>query len=314
MTAAPAKAPVQNGPLHASADLALRTQRDRFVGFAFAAADLLLEIDRSGDVCFGSGAARRLLGVAADALSGSRFVDFVAADDKPLVGLCFYSLKDGDRLDPVRLTIRGDGEQTSTAMMGACRIPGRADSLYVTLTRIPSNLVWQDRAGERDTGSGLLSAESFQHATELLTRGNAGRNSALTLLKVQGLDAASDDPEEISRFLQGFGRLLRVRSIGDAAGFLGNGKYGVVHDKSWDPGELERSFEGLARTTGGRYQGVTLERSTTVVATEETQRLGDMIRRFAGGQPNRAAPDKPAPQRPPGRPAGRRQGQREVWG
>ena len=49
----------------------LRSERDRFVAFAFAAADLLIEASAEGRILFCTGAAQVLTGKAPNALLGS---------------------------------------------------------------------------------------------------------------------------------------------------------------------------------------------------------------------------------------------------
>src|SRR3546814_7452040 len=51
----------------------MRAERDRFVAFAFSAADLMLEIAGDGSVLFVSGAARLLTGEDSDRLTGRQF-------------------------------------------------------------------------------------------------------------------------------------------------------------------------------------------------------------------------------------------------
>jgi len=56
----------------------VRSQRDRFVGFAFAAADLLIEVTRAGTIAFVTGAAQNLNGCTSENLVGTAFIDLVA--------------------------------------------------------------------------------------------------------------------------------------------------------------------------------------------------------------------------------------------
>src|SRR3546814_20549771 len=51
----------------------MRAERDRFVAFAFSAADLMLEIAGDGSVLFVSGAARLLTGEDSERLTGRPF-------------------------------------------------------------------------------------------------------------------------------------------------------------------------------------------------------------------------------------------------
>ena len=64
--------------LSASTDseiLRLRGDRDRFVAFAFAAAELLLEVSSEGKIVYAAGAINSLTGTNATALLGRHFID-----------------------------------------------------------------------------------------------------------------------------------------------------------------------------------------------------------------------------------------------
>ena len=61
---------------------ALKQERDRFVGFAFATAHLLLEIDLSGAILFAAGAACGLVDGPAEQLVGRTLGSLVAAEDR----------------------------------------------------------------------------------------------------------------------------------------------------------------------------------------------------------------------------------------
>ena len=63
----------------------LRQERDRFVAFAFAAADLLLEVDPGGVIRFAAGAAKRLTGRSAEALVGASMEAMLTSADYRLI-------------------------------------------------------------------------------------------------------------------------------------------------------------------------------------------------------------------------------------
>jgi PAS domain-containing protein len=63
----------------------IRAERDRFVAFAFAAADLLLEVDGEGKITFAAGALKALTHRDASALKGRPFTELLADSDRALV-------------------------------------------------------------------------------------------------------------------------------------------------------------------------------------------------------------------------------------
>jgi PAS domain-containing protein len=76
---------------------AIRQDRDRFIGFAFASADLLLELTGDLRISWAGGAALSLLGLDSDQMVGSPFAAFVSPLDATLAGAAMQALKPGGR-------------------------------------------------------------------------------------------------------------------------------------------------------------------------------------------------------------------------
>ncbi len=63
----------------------LRRERDQYVAFAFAAADLLIELDGQSRIAAAKGAAQSVCGHDQGGLAGAALLDLIADDDKPIV-------------------------------------------------------------------------------------------------------------------------------------------------------------------------------------------------------------------------------------
>ncbi len=95
----------------------LRRERDRHVAFAFAAADLLIEVATDGVILAAAGAAQAILGVDIPGLTGKPILDFVAAPDRPLVRRLLKQVHAQVRIDPALVDlVRGDGVALSHAV------------------------------------------------------------------------------------------------------------------------------------------------------------------------------------------------------
>ena len=53
----------------------------RFLGFAFACADMVFELDSNGEITFALGATNHLLGADPDRLAGQSWRSFISDDD-----------------------------------------------------------------------------------------------------------------------------------------------------------------------------------------------------------------------------------------
>src|SRR5688572_14811938 len=196
----------------------IRAERDRFVAFAFAAADLLLEVDANGKVSFAAGATKSLTQRDASALMGRPFTDLLADSDRALVKVLLTSLKDGGRLSPILVQLANP--VALNVMLGGCRLPTPQECYQITLTVLSARMPMEVRPGNRDASTGLLAKDDFAKLAEDKLRSNSG-NYKLSLVEVGGIEAVREraDEELAEGFLAAVGRHLRAHSAdGDAAG------------------------------------------------------------------------------------------------
>jgi EAL domain-containing protein (putative c-di-GMP-specific phosphodiesterase class I) len=237
----------------------IRVERDRFVAFAFAAADLLVEVDDGGRIRFAAGALKSLTSRDADALIGSPFVELLDEADRPLTRILLESLKDGGRLSPMLIKLAPPA--ALNVVLGGCRPPGTQETYQITLTALPARLAIEGRPGARDTSTGLLARDEFAKVAEEKLKGGGFQ---MSLVHVGGLEKLREqaDQELAEGFMAAVGRHLRAQSSdGDSAGAIADGKYGVIHEGGFDAKVFERQIAELAKATD-------LEDEITVNAAE----------------------------------------------
>src|SRR5688572_27846329 len=96
-------------------------QIERFLGFAFASADLLVELSALGHVQTAIGAAKGLTGFAEAELKGRSWRDIVAAADHAMVESAVASLSDGVRRGPLTVEFAHAGRIVQFSLF---RLPG----------------------------------------------------------------------------------------------------------------------------------------------------------------------------------------------
>ena len=235
----------------------IRSERDRFVAFAFAAADLLFEVDGDGRIRYAAGALKSLTGSDAAELIGRAFVDLLDESDRPLAKVLLASLKDGGRLSPI--LVKMVAPRALNVALGGCRPPVPQESSQITITVLPARLAVDERAGPRDPKTGLLTKDEFTKRVEEKLRAPGG-DYRLSLVEVGGLERLREQAdEELSQgFMTAVGRTLRAQSAdGDSAGQIGDGRFGVVHDGGFDPEIFQRQINELAKAAD--IDGVTVE-------------------------------------------------------
>ncbi|MFO0996377.1 MAG: EAL domain-containing protein [Alphaproteobacteria bacterium] len=240
---------------------ALRAERDRFVGFAFAAADLLVEIDDKGTVKFASGAAQHIGGTTCEALIGQPLSQLLGEADRRLIDHLLAKLAKKARLQPIPVLLAKDGQK---ALLGACRL-GQGGARYnFTLTRIIDPQLAAPADAERDTASGALSEDEFTAlAGRLVASGEARAGSEMSFFELVGLDALQQrlDQSAFEGFLSETGAYLRASSVGgDAVGRLSDNKFGVIHSQSVDADEIRERIRSFARDCDPEGDGLDVSR------------------------------------------------------
>jgi EAL domain-containing protein (putative c-di-GMP-specific phosphodiesterase class I) len=101
------------------------SDRERFLGFAFAAADLLAEADGAGRIGFATGAFRQHLGRGAEAFIGSQAAELIAPEDRAAFALALAALPRRGRLPPTVLRL-ADARATPFMVSGMhLALPGQ---------------------------------------------------------------------------------------------------------------------------------------------------------------------------------------------
>ncbi|MBI3453272.1 MAG: EAL domain-containing protein [Rhodospirillales bacterium] len=245
----------------------LKAERDRFVAFAFAAADLLLEVDDTGVIRFTTGASQSLTNQAPDDLVGRQFLDLLSPLDRPLVKVLLGSLARGGRISPIAVRLAADS--AGAVVLGGCRLPDEQRFYHLSLSVPMPGLPVADRPGTRDEQTGLFAKDEFARLATKRIQAGIDPAPTLTLFRLDGLDAmrARVDDELSAGFLAAVGRHLRAHSAGgDAAGQIDDGRYGVLHNDRLDPDILARQISDLAAGIDPGGEGVGVSALTVDVA------------------------------------------------
>lgn len=197
----------------------------RLLGFAFASADLLLEIGLDERIELAIGASEALSGSAEDELSGRSWREFIDSADQGMVDALLRGLAQGRRAGPVvvALSPSADGVERA-ASMTAFRMPG-ADAVSCALSRAAPKGVrgLQDQAGFEAAARILIEA----------ARAN-GQELEMAFLEFAGLAAlrARLAPSASQALEQRLIGALRAQSHGGAAAAnLGSDRFALVRPR-----------------------------------------------------------------------------------
>ena len=195
----------------------LKAQRDRYIAFSLAAADLLIEIDAAFRIVRTVGAAQSLLNENSQDLRGKDVGALFVAHERALVRRLLERTCAVGRIEPCGLHLDPSGDPLPVTL-GACSLPGGDGHIYLALTVQSDALLLT--ADARDPVSGLLDVKSYQAFVERSLSFEAGKTPAeMKMVRLQGLGSLVRGlPSETSDMLLGeIGAVLRAQSLGGAA-------------------------------------------------------------------------------------------------
>jgi EAL domain-containing protein (putative c-di-GMP-specific phosphodiesterase class I) len=207
--------------------------RDRFVGLAFAAADLLIEVAPNRRITFAAGAFRERFGQDSACFTGRPFSGLIAPEDQSGLELALHLFAARGRLPPTSLRL-SNAERTPMALAGL-RLPHHEGIAWLTLSRMPAAM--QQEA--------VLAASSlFQEAIQ--SRGQTATPGCVGLVEVGGWNRL--EPRHRRELEDGIAHALReAGGSGAMATGMADGKFGVLGNDTLDLKHLQAQIGKLLR-------------------------------------------------------------------
>jgi EAL domain-containing protein (putative c-di-GMP-specific phosphodiesterase class I) len=264
----------------------LAVERDRFVAFAFAAGDVLVEVDDDGRVAYAAGALARLLPaeMLAAGADGQSFGRWLHEPDRGLVALLMEEIRSGGRRGPVVVT-------TVAGAVSECnllRTPQRP-AWHVVFRRLTATAATAPRHdGDRETG--LLDVDAFGRLAEeeFVRLVEADEHLELGLVRLVGLDRSPNgEPRAVGRSLvKRLAASLRAVSLaGRSAAQVGEDRFALVHGGEGEPERLNHLLRAQLDAEGLHHVQVERRdvdlRDTPLSPSQACAALRHAIDRFA---------------------------------
>jgi EAL domain-containing protein (putative c-di-GMP-specific phosphodiesterase class I) len=199
----------------------------RFLGLAFAGADLVFEVDLDGSIAFALGAAERLTGRKDSSLVGRNWLELFGPDDEDFLNALLHGLAQGDRRGPVRVGLRQADKDLPPrqATLSLFRLPQISQRISCALSL--------GGASALDHGvhsnAGLVEKDAFAEGFGALLEEaeRAGLDLRLDLVELAGFEGglAKLDDETAERKRRQIAAVLRSES------FAGYGASEVTTDR-----------------------------------------------------------------------------------
>ncbi len=258
---------------------------DRYLAFAFAAADMLVEADLDGIIGFAAGAFRSRLGIEAEQTIGRSITSLFAPSDHETLEVALAMARHSGRIAPVvlRLADRASTQVSVGALM--LDVNGRPPRLHFTIGPLPT----EADATASQIGP-LADKRSFARIAEAALRGSAPSN--LGLVEVTGWDRIRETLSPVGRreLEADLNQAMVDSAPGGTAGTLDDGKYGVLAPNGIDldgmMGRLKTILRGNPAAVAAGLGGSVLQLEAGGLSGPQAARaLRYALDRFAeGGQ------------------------------
>jgi len=226
----------------------LQDQRDRFVAFAFAGADLLLEVTGDGRISYAAGMTNLLLGYSNKDLLGQELSGLVRAADRFTLIEALRRIGEGGRFDSLKITLAppASGEPGHDMVMsGLCAAPD--DQITHLTFRKLTGAALAATANGPQPGQRIDTADFVSMVQDRLKSGEgAADDYALTLVDVPR--ATGMTTEEANDFFATVEGYLRAVSVGGTSvGRLREDKFGVLSEKALNGQETRERIATIAQ-------------------------------------------------------------------
>lgn len=242
-------------------DKDLKDQRDRFLAFAFAGADLMLEVDAKGTIVYAVGAAKGIGGASDGKLTGKSVSDIFAAKDRGLIGSLRAGAKAGVRFGPVLVNLNEEQTSFKVAMLSGVAMPDKPGHVYLTISKGALSQVAGAKEARNESQGALLDKDSFAEAALEMIAASDTLGQKLGMTFVDLPDAKNFKgkigDEKWKGFRENISTLLRTYAAdGRAAAALDDGRFGVVHGENISAEMIQKNIEAMSRDADPEKTGV----------------------------------------------------------
>lgn len=248
----------------------IKKERERFVAFAFAAAEIFLEIDALGQVLFESGAADKLSSNGRSLL-GTPLFDRVYSEDSDILMALMDHLDYKGRIGPMPIRFKlDDGDIVALRLFGL-RMPGREKRTFLSLRSAPLSSLAD--SGATDTATGLLTRDGFMELAAK-TMQNFDGPLFMTAISIEGIQESRKKfgSRHAERLLKRISAHLKTLSAdGMSAGQIGESEFAFLHRQKGDADYASKSIEDAGKDSD-------LKAVAATIAADQDLGEGEVIR------------------------------------
>lgn len=253
----------------------LKKERERFVAFAFAAAEIFFEIDASGKILFEGGAAEKIGSRRGGAsLVGTSLYDVIDEDDRDVFTAMRMHLEHKGRLGPIPVRFKSNAGHNFALRLFGLHMPGANSRTFFALRSAPLGGGVSEQSIDKETG--LLTRDGFlELAASTMADNVPGNNLYMTAVEIDGLEEARKKfgPKFTRNLLGRMAAQLKTISVdGQMAGQIGDRHFAFLHRTQSDGAYIGESLKKVDND-------VQLKTSVSTLTTDSADITEDQILR-----------------------------------
>lgn len=263
-----------------SSDKSVRDQRDRFLAFSFASADLFVEVSEEGRITHAIGAAKGITGIDEKTLVGKKWLELFSVYEQATMIHAYERAKPGMRCGPLLINL-SETMGGRKAIMTAIKMPG-SNKFYVTFGVASAVMARIAHVMAEQQGFDLLSKFAFIEALQnaLARTRTTGQEITIALFDFAPtrMDRSRMGEGAWSKLRTAIGELLIAESFdGYTAGEIVDGRMMLVHDKKITHDILREKLAAAAKQSDPGGQGVNI-RSKSISVDPKTMKERESAR------------------------------------
>lgn len=223
----------------------LKHERDRFVAFAFAGADILIELDANGVIRFAAGALT-VLGRGAGELAGTPLAELVAADQRDRLAELLAGARRGEGRRSGLIDLCAAAGGRVRVRMSGYRLREMGDRTFLSLVHLGAGADEAMPAAPLTPRTMPSDGFTALAVDKLAAAAEGGAGFDLTLIELGGLHALRErvGVEEVEAFMAQAVDQVRALAVGgEAVTAFAPERLGVIHESG---AGVERIGEEIA--------------------------------------------------------------------
>jgi len=244
----------------------LKIARDRFVAFAFASADFLLEINKEGEIVFAAGKSLSLTGLDSEKLTGNSWLSIFSKNHHNDLKALLRGAQRAGRVGPLMANIvHAKTENRTRTMIMGMTMP-ESPHVFLSLNATAAFFDFLEVNDFHDTR--LLDEKQFEDSAvrAFATAKREGKNLDVTFLEADKIEEykKSLSVDEANNFNENFNAVLKEQSFeGENVSQVDGNKYAVIHDSEVTPEFIEAKIKQLVQRTAPDGKGVDIKTKTS---------------------------------------------------